>query len=82
MLRHYGVVALSCRVADPDSKGKVESGVGHAQKTPLKGMHFESPREVQACLDHWETRWAGTTVRRWTGSADESVCSGTSVCIC
>jgi len=23
--------------------GKVESGVGHAQKTPLKGLRFESP---------------------------------------
>ena len=48
MLRHYGVVALPCRVADPDRKGKVESGVGHAQKTPLKGMRFESPQEAQA----------------------------------
>src|SRR6266540_2052184 len=53
MLRHYGVVALPCRVADPDRKGKVESGVGHAQKTPLKGMRFESPQEAQAYLDHW-----------------------------
>jgi transposase len=51
MLRHYGVVAMPCRVADPDRKGKVESGVGHAQKTPLKGMRFESPQEAQAYLD-------------------------------
>jgi transposase len=58
MLRHYGVVAMPCRVADPDRKGKVESGVGHAQKTPLKGMRFESPQEAQAYLDHWEARWA------------------------
>ena len=43
MLRHYGVVAMPCRVADPDRKGKVESGVGHAQMTPLKGMRFERP---------------------------------------
>jgi hypothetical protein len=34
-------------VADPDRKGKVESAVGHAQKTPLKGMRFESPQEAQ-----------------------------------
>ena len=47
MLRHYGVVALPCRVADPDRKGKVESGVGHAQKTPLKGLRFESLQEAQ-----------------------------------
>jgi hypothetical protein len=32
-------------------KGKVESGVGHAQKTPLKGMRFESSQEAQAYLD-------------------------------
>jgi len=38
VLAHYGVVALPCRVRDPDRKGKVESGVAHAQKTPLKGM--------------------------------------------
>ena len=37
VLAHYGVVAMPCRVRDPDRKGKVESGVGHAQKTPLKG---------------------------------------------
>ena len=40
LLQHYGVVAMPCRVRDPDRKGKVESGVGHAQKTPLKGMRF------------------------------------------
>src|SRR6266849_3889069 len=33
VLAHYGVVALPCRVGDPDRKGKVEAGVGHAQKT-------------------------------------------------
>ena len=63
MLRHYGVVAMPCRVADPDRKGKVESGVGHAQKTPLKGMRFESP---QAYLDHWEARWADTRIHGTT----------------
>ena len=66
MLRHYGVVALPCRVADPDRKGKVESGVGHAQKTPLKGLRFESPQEAQAYLDHWEARWADTRIHGTT----------------
>ncbi len=42
MLAHYGVVALPCRVRDPDRKGKVESAVGHAQATPLKGLRFET----------------------------------------
>jgi len=66
MLRHYGVVAMPCRVADPDRKGKVESGVGHAQKTPLKGMRFESPQEAQAYLDRWETNWADTRIHGTT----------------
>jgi transposase len=66
MLRHYGVVAMPCRVADPDRKGKVESAVGHAQKTPLKGMRFESPQEAQAYLDHWEAHWADTRIHGTT----------------
>jgi hypothetical protein len=36
VLAHYGVTAMPCRIKDPDRKGKVESGVRHAQKTPLK----------------------------------------------
>jgi len=49
-------------VRDPDRKGKVESGVAHAQKTPLKGKMFESLEEAQAYLDHWEERWADTRI--------------------
>lgn len=69
VLAHYGAVALPCRVGDPDRKGKVESGVGHAKKTPLKGQRFESLEEAQAYLDHWEEKWAdlrihGTTKRQ------------------
>jgi transposase len=66
MLKHYGVIAMPCRVRDPDRKGKVESGVGHAQKTPLKGMRFESPQEAQAYLDHWEAHWADTRIHGTT----------------
>ncbi|MGA3346020.1 MAG: IS21 family transposase [Terracidiphilus sp.] len=58
VLAHYGVTALPCKVRDPDRKGKVESGVNHAQMTPLKGKKFESLEEAQAYLDHWEERWA------------------------
>ena len=32
VLAHYGAVAMPCRIQDPDRKGKVEAGVGHAQK--------------------------------------------------
>ena len=66
VLDHYGVVALPCRVRDPDRKGKVESGIGHAQKTPLKGMRFESLEEAQAYLDRWEARWADTGIHGTT----------------
>jgi transposase len=66
LLRHYGVVPLPARVRHPDRKGKVESGVGHAQKTPLKGMRFESIEEAQTHLDHWEARWADTRIHGTT----------------
>ncbi len=66
VLAHYGVVALPCRVGDPDRKGKVEAGVGHAQKTPLHGLRFETLEEAQAYLDRWETRWADTRIHGTT----------------
>jgi transposase len=66
VLAHYGVVALPCRVGDPDRKGKVESGIGHTQKTPLQGMRFETLDEAQIYLDRWETRWADTRIHGTT----------------
>ena len=66
LLTHYGAVAMPCRIQDPDRKGKVESGVGYAQKTPLKGQRFESMPEAQAYLDHWEERWADTRIHGTT----------------
>jgi transposase len=66
VLTHYGAVALPCRVGDPDRKGKVESGVGHAKKTPLKGLRFESLEEAQRYLDRWEEHWADTRIHGTT----------------
>jgi transposase len=66
VLAHYGAVAMPCRIQDPDRKGKVEAGVGHAQKTPLKGLRFESLEEAQAYLDRWEERWADTRIHGTT----------------
>ena len=66
VLAHYGVVAVPCRVGDPDRKGKVEAGVGHAQKTPLKGMRFETLEAAQLYLDQWEARWADTRIHGTT----------------
>jgi len=66
VLAHYGVVALPCRVGDPDRKGKVESGIGHTQKTPLHGMRFETIEEAQTYLDRWDARWADTRIHGTT----------------
>ena len=66
VLTHYGAVALPCRVNDPDRKGKVERGVGHAKNTPLKGQRFESLEEGQAYLDRWEANWADTRIHGTT----------------
>ena len=59
VLAHYGATAMPCRVRHPDRKGKVESGIAHAQKM-LRGLRFESLEAAQAYLDHWEARWADT----------------------
>jgi transposase InsO family protein len=66
VLKHYGAVGLPCRVRDPGRKGEVESGVGHAQKTPLKGSRFESLEEAQTYLDRWEERRANTRIHGTT----------------
>lgn len=66
VLAHYGALALPCRIQDPDRKGKVESGVGHAQKTPLKGLRFQNLEEAQRYLDRWEAHWADTRIHGTT----------------
>ena len=66
VLAHYGAVALPCRPRHSDRKGKVESGVGHAKRTPLKGQRFESLDQAQAYLDRWEERWADTRIHGTT----------------
>jgi len=66
LLAHYGVVAMPCRIQHPDRKGKVEAGIGHTQRTPLKGLRFESLEEAQTYLDRWETRWADTRIHGTT----------------
>ena len=43
VIRHYSIVPLPCCVTDPDREGKVESGVGHAQKTPSKRIALRKP---------------------------------------
>src|SRR5215470_14588831 len=66
VLEHYGAVAMPCRIQDPNRKGKVESAVGHAQRTPLRGLRFESLEEAQVYLDRWEAHWADTRIHGTT----------------
>ena len=75
VLAHYGAVALPCRIKDPDRKGKVESGVGHAQRA-LQGKRFESLEEAQAYLDRWETSCADTRIH---GTTKRASCYGNSL---
>lgn len=60
-----GVSYTMCTLMTLD-KGTVESGVGHAQRTPLKGLRFENLDEAQAYLDQWEARWADTRIHGTT----------------
>jgi transposase len=65
VLTHYGVIALPCRVRDPDRKGKVEAGIGHTQRT-LRGLRFETLEDAQVYLDRWSERWADTRIHGTT----------------
>ncbi|MCA1554131.1 MAG: IS21 family transposase [Chloroflexi bacterium] len=65
-LDHYGVVALPCRPYAPDLKGKVESAIGHTQRTALKGRRFESIEEQNVFLSRWNDRWASTRIHGTT----------------
>ncbi len=65
MLAHYGTTALTCRVRDPNRKGKVESGVRRAQDQ-LRGLRFETLEEAQAYLDARAARWDDTRIHGTT----------------
>ncbi len=75
VLAHYGVIALPCRVGDPDRKGKVEAGIGHTQKTPLKGLRFETLEAAQAL-----SRSLGRSLGGHAHSRDHETASGHDVC--
>ena len=66
VLKHHGVIAMPCRPYHPNRKGKVESSVGHAQRTPLKGLRFETIEAAQTYLDRWEENWADTRIHGTT----------------
>jgi transposase len=62
MLLHYGVIADTARVRDPNRKGTVESAVKHTQETALKGRTFETIEGQNEWLIHWEEKWAAPRI--------------------
>jgi transposase len=62
MLAHYGVVADTCRISDPNRKGTVESAIQHTQDTALKGRKFDNIEAQNDWLAHWEERWAAPRI--------------------
>jgi transposase len=61
VLAHYGVTALPCRVGDPD---QVEAGIGHTQRTPLKGLRFAWSSRGCACRPSAPPSDRGRSARR------------------
>ena len=53
-----------CRVAFAirTAKARSKAGIGHTQKTPLRGMRFETLEQGQAYLDRWDAHWADTRI--------------------
>jgi transposase len=62
MLAHYGVVADTCRISDPNRKGTVENAIQHTQDTALMGRRFDSVEAQNDWLAHWEERWAAPRI--------------------
>jgi len=62
LLAHYGVVADTCRIQDPNRKGTVESAIQHTQGTALKGRTFETLDAQNTWLTHWEAHWAALRI--------------------
>ena len=64
--KHYNFIPLPCKVATPQHKGKVESGVKYAQNNALKGKKFPSLDEQNAYLRFWNKTWASTRIHGTT----------------
>lgn len=64
--RHYGVVIMPVKVGTPRHKGKVERGVGYAQKNALKGRQFGSLAAENEFLASWERNIADKRIHGTT----------------
>jgi hypothetical protein len=63
---HYGTVLMPTRPRTPRHKGKVERGVAYVQENALKGRKFDSLREQNDHLLHWESTVADTRIHGTT----------------
>lgn len=63
--RYYGFSPLSCRIARPNDKGKVESGIKFVKGNFFKGRTFASGKDLDCQLKAWNSianqRIHGTT---------------------
>lgn len=64
--KHYNFIPLPCKVATPQHKGKLESGVKYAQNNALKAKKFQSLDEQNAYLRFWNKTWACTRIHGTT----------------
>src|SRR6266852_263770 len=66
IMKSLGIRPARTAYRSPWQKGKVESSIGHTQKTPFKGMRFESLEAAQEYLNPWEAKWADTRIHGTT----------------
>lgn len=66
---HYGFTIAPCRIATPEHKGKVESGVHYVKRNALAGRTFRDANEANEYLRHWTLTIAG---RRDHGTIHEA----------
>jgi transposase len=64
--RHYGTVILPTKPYTPEHKGKVENGIKYCQENALKGRVFNSLKEQNDFLKHWEANIADTRIHGTT----------------
>jgi len=66
VLQHYGVIALPCRVQDPDRKGKVERAIGYARQSFWPLREFTDLHDVNRQARQWLSEVANQRQHRET----------------
>ena len=66
MLAHYGVVALPCRVGDPDRKGKSKPRSATPRRRRCAASASNTSPTARRIWNRWERRWADTRMHGTT----------------